>query len=212
MGPKGGVDTDSQHCCVAHSRGRAGTELAPVSLQCRLIVLPPAGPQVQKLYIAIVEESMRLEDKGFVGPTARQMQVPSKGRRRAEEAGLAAEEGPVLTQYTVLARCPEEFALLALQPVTGVLMRKNLSGLQHISAKVLAKSCEHSDCDGAVRPSDDWIRIASSWHVAGRQALALSILKALTLWAAQVWETWQQAQVIRRRLGCPSVHQHQRWQ
>ena len=123
VGPKGGVDTDSQHCCVAHSRGRAGTEMAPVLLQCRLIVLPPAGPQVQKLYIAIVEESMRLMDKGFVGPTARQMQVPSKGRRRAEEAGLAAEEGPVLTQYIVLARCPEEFALLALQPVTGVLMQ-----------------------------------------------------------------------------------------
>ena len=77
---------------------------------------------------------MRLEDKGFVGPTARQMQVPSKGRRRAEEAGLAAEEGPVLTQYTVLARCPEEFALLALQPVTGVLMRKKIVRLAaHLS-------------------------------------------------------------------------------
>ena len=100
----------------------------------------PAGPQVQKLYIAILEESMRVEDKGFVGPTARQMQVPGKGRRQAEGAGLAAEEGPVLTQYTVLARCPEDFALLALQPVTGVPMQYKSSGLQRISAKVLAKN------------------------------------------------------------------------
>ena len=106
----------------------------PTPLQCRLSVLPPAGPQVQKLYIAIVEESERLEDKGFVGPTARQMQVPGKGRGRAEEAEVAAEEGPVLTQYTVLARCPERFALLALQPVTGVLMQGRLSRLQHILA------------------------------------------------------------------------------
>ena len=104
-------------------------------------MLPPAGPQVQKLYLAIVEESSRLEDKGFVGPTARQMQVPNKGRWQVEEAGLAAEEGPVLTQYTVLARCPEKFALLALQPVTGVLLQCRLSGSQHLSADVLIKCC-----------------------------------------------------------------------
>ena len=104
----------------------------------------PAGPGVQKLYIAIVEESMRLEDKGFVGPTARQMQVPGKCRDRAEEAGVAAEEGPVLTQYTVLARCPEGFALLALQPVTGVLIQYRSFGLPHISAKPLRKACKLS--------------------------------------------------------------------
>ena len=116
-------------------------EAGPTRLQCRLSVLPPAGPQVQKLYIAIVEESKRLEDKDFVGPTARQMQVPNKGRSRAEEAEVAAEEGPVLTQYTVLARCPERFALLALQPVTGVLMQGRLSQLQHILALSSLEEC-----------------------------------------------------------------------
>ena len=127
--------------CSTKQRQGWHSGIARLPLQCRLIMRPPAGPQVQKLYIAIVEESGRLEDKGFVGPTARQMQVPSKGRRRAEEAGLAAEEGPVLTQYTVLARCPEKFALLALQPVTGVLMRCSLSGLQQFLGTGLMKCC-----------------------------------------------------------------------
>ena len=147
--------TDGRHGCIAQSRGRAGTQIAPIPGQYKLIMLTLAGPQVQKLYVAIVEESSRLEDKGFVGPTARQMQVPGKGRRRADGAGLAAEEGRVLTQYTVLARCPERFALLALQPVTGVPMQSRPSNLQHIVANVLTESCEHFGCDSLVRPVDN---------------------------------------------------------
>ena len=99
-----------------------------------------AGPMVQKMYLAIVENSERLEDKGFVGPTVRQMQgepvkvkqkqldtIRAKQKRTGAatarqtqiEANVAEEEELVLTQYTTLARCPEKFALLALQPITG---------------------------------------------------------------------------------------------
>ena len=99
-----------------------------------------AGPMVQKMYLAIVENSERLEDKGFVGPTVRQMQgEPAKVKQRQLdtirakqkqtgaatarqmqiEANVAEEEELVLTQYTILARCPEQYALLALQPITG---------------------------------------------------------------------------------------------
>lgn len=92
------------------------------------------------MYLAIVEESDRLEDRGFVGPTVRQMEgEPAKVKQRQLdtirakqkrtgaatarqtqiEANVAEEEELVLTQYTTLARCPEQFALLALQPITG---------------------------------------------------------------------------------------------
>ncbi len=73
---------------------------------------------MQKLYLAIVEEGERLEDRGFVGPTVGQMQgLPAT--KFAKGAAKAEEEHLVLTQYTTLARCQEKFALLALQPITG---------------------------------------------------------------------------------------------
>ena len=81
-----------------------------------------SGPMVQKMYLAIVEEGDRLEGSGFVGPTVRQMQGKpvSSGRRQEQKVVPKAEdEELVLTKYTTLARCPEKFALLALQPVTG---------------------------------------------------------------------------------------------
>ena len=77
---------------------------------------------VQKMYLAIVEEGDRLEGSGFVGPTVRQMQGEpvSAGRRQGQKVVAKAEDDElVLTKYTTLARCPEKFALLALQPVTG---------------------------------------------------------------------------------------------
>ena len=78
-----------------------------------------AGPGVQKLYLAIVEEGERLEDRGFVGPTVGQTQgLPAK-TTKAAQATKAEDEQLVLTQYTTLARCQEKFALLALQPITG---------------------------------------------------------------------------------------------
>ena len=81
-----------------------------------------AGPGVQKMYLAIVEEGDRLEDGGFVGPTVRQMQgaaASSSGKQEQGRMSDTEEEELVLTRYTTLARCPEKFALLALQPVTG---------------------------------------------------------------------------------------------
>ena len=77
---------------------------------------------VQKMYLAIVEEGDRLEPSGFIGPTVRQMQGapdtsgPKQQKRQASEA---EEDELVLTKYTTMARCPEKYALLALQPVTG---------------------------------------------------------------------------------------------
>lgn len=80
-----------------------------------------AGPGIQKLYLAIVEEGERLEDKGFVGPTVGQTQgLPATKMTKAAQAAKAEEEQLVLTQYTTLARCQEKFALLALQPITGL--------------------------------------------------------------------------------------------
>ena len=80
-----------------------------------------AGPGVQKLYLAIVEEGERLEDRGFVGPTVGQTQgLPATKTTNSAQAAKAEEEQLVLTQYTTLARCQEKFALLALQPITGL--------------------------------------------------------------------------------------------
>jgi len=86
-----------------------------------------AGPMVQKMYLAIVENSERLEDRGFVGPTVRQMQgEPAKvkqkqldtieakqkrtgaatARQTQIEANVAEEEELVFTQCFHCARCP----------------------------------------------------------------------------------------------------------
>lgn len=77
---------------------------------------------VQKMYLAIVEEGDRLEQSGFLGPTVRQMQgapdTPGQ-KQQQREASEADEDELVLTRYTTLARSPEKYALLALQPVTG---------------------------------------------------------------------------------------------
>ncbi|CAL5224831.1 g7583 [Coccomyxa viridis] len=83
-----------------------------------------AGPMVQKMYLAIVEEGDRLERSGYVGPTVRQMQgAPAASGRKPKQKQRSAPEAEddemVLTKYTTLARCQEKFALLALQPVTG---------------------------------------------------------------------------------------------
>ncbi len=92
-----------------------------------------AGPMVQKMYLAIVEEGDRLERSGYVGPTVRQMQgAPAASGRKPKQKQRSAPEAEddemVLTKYTTLARCQEKFALLALQPVTG----------QAFSARLLA--------------------------------------------------------------------------
>lgn len=89
-----------------------GTSHKP--FRCDAYCMLFAGPAVQKLYIAIVEESTRLEDSGFVGPTVGQMQGAPTAK-----SGDPDDAEPSLTHYTTLARCPQHFALLALQPITG---------------------------------------------------------------------------------------------
>ena len=102
---------------------------------------------VQKMYLAIVEEGNRLERSGYVGPTVGQMQrapATSGRKQKQREATEAEDDELVLTKYTTLARCQEQFALLALQPVTGQARSDALRIYLHLGLLVVCTGTCHT--------------------------------------------------------------------